>query len=113
MLVALVLWLATLSMFQYSISCGMGKHLWDVRMTEYSPAFLQAWTIAAVFYSATMMFIKLSILFLYRRVFAIEEFMFRWWIVVAFTVGYSIAGICCSIFACTPIVSAWYVSASQ
>lgn len=58
-------------------------------------------------YSITMLAIKLSILLLYRRLFPIGNFMTRWWIVITFTVGYSIGGALSSLFQCTPIDAAW------
>jgi len=54
-----------------------------------------------------MLFIKLSILVLYRRLFPIDNFAIRWWLVVLFTVGYSVAGILSSLFACTPVAATW------
>lgn len=98
-----------MGMFQYLTHVGMGKHLWDVRATVYTPDFLRAWAIAAMMYSACMMFIKVSILLLYRRVFPVGTFMIRWWFVLLFTVGYSLGGICASLFSCTPMESAWSV----
>lgn len=78
-LIALVFWLATMAMFQYMGRWGLGIHLWNVTISDYSPHFLRAWTIAAILYSSTMLFMKLSILILYRRLFPIKNFTIRWW----------------------------------
>lgn len=58
-------------------------------------------------YSITMLFIKLSILLMYRRLFPITKFIRLWWFVVFFTVGYSIGGAFSSLFECRPIESTW------
>jgi len=106
-LFALVCWISTFIIFQTMGQYGLGTHLWNVSLANFSPNFLRGWTVAAILYSATMLFIKLSILVLYRRLFPIDNFAIRWWVVVIFTVGYSVAGILSSLFACTPVAATW------
>lgn len=86
---------------------------WDVSVADLSPHFLLSWNIGAVCYSTTILLIKLSILALYRRLFPINNFAWRWWLVTLFTIGYSIGGICSSIFACDPIRSSWDITIPQ
>ena len=85
----------------------MGRHLWNVSMAVLSPGFLRLWVIAAIVYSGAILFIKLSILFFYRHLFPVDQFSWKWWAVTIFTVGYSVGGICASLFACTPITASW------
>ena len=51
---------------------GLGRHIWDVPMVEYSPQYL--WWIMAVFAAcpASYYFVKISILFFYLRVFQLQ-----------------------------------------
>jgi len=108
-LFALAVWLGTTTVFQIAASYGVGRHLWDTSIAEMYPNIMRLWVVGAMLYSATMMFIKLSILLLYRRLFPIDNFMIRWWIVTFFTVGYSVGGIFASLFQCVPVRSVWSV----
>src|SRR5689334_21951056 len=61
-------------------------------------------------YSAGIMFIKLSFLLLYRRIFksaSTPSWRCLWWITLFVVVGYSIGGILASLLACLPIYSGW------
>lgn len=51
---------------------GLGKHMWDVPMSTYSPHYL--WWIMATFAAcpASYFFVKISILFFYLRVFQLQ-----------------------------------------
>jgi hypothetical protein len=65
----------------------------------------------AILYSAAMLFVKLSFLFLYRRIFTNSiSFSVQWWIVLVFVVGYSVAGMLSSLMACLPIAMAWDIT---
>ncbi|THW38363.1 hypothetical protein D6D25_04925 [Aureobasidium pullulans] len=68
-----------MGVFQWMVSLGLGKHLWDVPLESYSPSFLRAWLTVAVLYSACMLTMKLSVLMLYRRLFPIQNFRIQWW----------------------------------
>ncbi|OCK73603.1 hypothetical protein K432DRAFT_265160, partial [Lepidopterella palustris CBS 459.81] len=92
---------------------GVGKHLWDVPLSTFSPKLLKVWMVGAVSYSATMLAVKLSILLLYRRIFPLENFRIQWWLTVAVTIGYSVGGMCASIFSCTPVAKSWDVTISN
>ncbi|KAF2142859.1 uncharacterized protein K452DRAFT_286486 [Aplosporella prunicola CBS 121167] len=107
LLFALAIWFTDMSLFQVLTQWGMGKHLWDVSQAILSPGFLRLWVIAAIVYSGAILFIKLSILFFYRHLFPVDQFSLKWWLVTIFTVGYSVGGICASLFACTPMRASW------
>lgn len=101
--------LAIMGVFQWMVSLGLGKHLWDVSLEAYSPGFLRAWLTAAVLYAACMLTMKLSVLMLYRRLFPITNFQIQWWFAFFFVNAYSLSFIFASIFSCSPISAAWYV----
>lgn len=107
---ALIAWFLCFGIFTLDVCYGMGKHIWDVSLADYSPYFLLMWTISAIVYIINMLAIKLSILLLYRRLFPISSFQWKWWAVTLFTVGYSCGGILATIFSCTPINAAWWVT---
>ena len=99
-----------MGVFQWMVHLGLGKHLWDVPLENYSPSFLRAWLTVAVLYSACMLTMKLSVLMLYRRLFPIQNFRLQWWCAFGFTTAYSVMFIFASLFSCSPISAAWYVS---
>ncbi|THV90485.1 hypothetical protein D6D27_05820, partial [Aureobasidium pullulans] len=76
---ATLVFYADVGLFQYIVKVGLGKHLWDVSAASFSPTFLEVWTFAAMIYSISMLFIKMSILMLYRRLFPINNFKYLWW----------------------------------
>ena len=106
---AACLFFIDVGLFQYMVGKGLGKHLWDVSMLDFSPCFLRSWAFAAVCYSATMLCIKMSILMLYRRLFPINNFRIQWWATVLLSVGYSVGAMFSSLLACVPIESNWCV----
>lgn len=112
-ILALIAWFVCFAVFTLDVRYGMGKHIWDVTLADYSPHFLLMWTMSAVVYITAMLAIKFSILMMYRRLFPIQTFRWRWWVVTLFTFGYSIGGILATVFSCTPIHAAWYVSLIQ
>lgn len=101
--------LAIMGVFQWMVSLGLGKHLWDVPLENYSPNFLRAWLTVAVLYSACMLTMKLSVLMLYRRLFPIQNFRIQWWCAFFFVNAYSVMFIFASLFSCSPVSAAWYV----
>jgi hypothetical protein len=106
-LFALACWLGETGLFQYACKFGAGKHIYDLSVADLYPNLLRGWVICAIMYSITMLFSKLSILLLYRRLFPIVNFAKQWWAVVAFTVAYSVGAIFASWFQCRPMASAW------
>ncbi|KAI5252052.1 hypothetical protein E4T42_03755 [Aureobasidium subglaciale] len=111
-LFALALWIGETGLFQMACSWGAGKHIYDLAVSDLYPNLLRGWVVCAVMYSITMLFSKLSILLLYRRLFPISNFAKRWWAVVAFTVAYSLGGVFASLFQCRPMESAWSLTTS-
>lgn len=67
------------------------------------------WMANAINYSVAMLCVKLSFLFLYRRLFfgSSSRFVWQWWIVFLPTLGYNIGGIMSSLLACIPISLSW------
>jgi hypothetical protein len=106
-LFALACWIGETGLFEKAVSWGAGTHVYDLSVADLYPDLLRGWVVAAVMYSVTMCFSKLSILLLYRRLFPISNFVKRWWVVTAFTVAYSIGGAFASLFQCSPLTSAW------
>lgn len=106
---ATMAFLAIMGVFQWMVSLGLGKHLWNVSASDYSPNFLRAWLVAAVLYAVSMLAMKLSVLMLYRRLFPIQNFRIQWWAALFFVNAYSLSFIFASIFSCSPISAAWYV----
>ena len=61
-----------------------------------------------IFYTVAAATIKFSTLLLYRRIFGSNRtLMVSCWVVAGIVASYSIAQICMSIFACTPVHKAW------
>ncbi|KAI5236344.1 hypothetical protein E4T42_09492 [Aureobasidium subglaciale] len=112
-ILALIAWFVCFAVFTLDVRYGMGKHIWDVTLADYSPHFLLMWTVSAVVYITAMLAIKFSILMMYRRLFPIQNFRWRWWVVTLFTFGYSIGGILATVFSCTPIHAAWDITVSD
>jgi len=106
-LFALACWIGETGLFEKAVSWGAGTHVYDLSVADLYPSLLRGWVVAAVMYSVTMCFSKLSILLLYRRLFPISNFTKRWWVVTGFTVAYSIGGAFASLFQCSPLTSAW------
>ncbi|THZ29490.1 hypothetical protein D6C89_01993 [Aureobasidium pullulans] len=104
---ATLVFYADVGLFQYIVKVGLGKHLWDVSAASFSPTFLEVWTFAAMIYSISMLFIKMSILMLYRRLFPINNFKYLWWGCLFCTVGYGLGAIFSSLFACVPVRANW------
>jgi hypothetical protein len=107
MIASLLVCITAIALYQGLVHLGMGRHLWNVPVAQFSPYFLRLYLIASVFYSSSMLSIKVAIMLLYRRLFPIQNFLWRWWAVFLFAVGYSVAGILTEIFDCTPVHFQW------
>ncbi|GME65926.1 integral membrane protein [Neofusicoccum parvum] len=86
---------------------GLGKHVWNISLADFSPYYLLGRVLAAVFYTTSMFFVKLSLLLLYRRVFDVERFYKRWWFVMIYTATHTITAIVLSFLACRPPDAQW------
>ncbi|KAH0386879.1 hypothetical protein KCU92_g2262, partial [Aureobasidium melanogenum] len=111
MIASLLVCITAIALYQGLVHLGMGRHLWNVPVAQFSPYFLRLYLIASVFYSSSMLSIKVAIMLLYRRLFPIQNFLWRWWAVFLFAVGYSVAGILTEIFDCTPVHFQWDIFA--
>jgi hypothetical protein len=63
--------------------------------------------VAQILYKATITCTKVSILLLYRRIFAIDKFLRLIWIVMAVVVAYGVVSILATIFQCQPLHKAY------
>ena len=68
---------------------------------------LQTLSCTFVTYSLTIAMAKISILLLYRRIFATKAFRKATLILVVACIMWAIAAICCVIFQCRPVSGAW------
>lgn len=106
-LFSLACWIGETGLFQLAVTWGAGTHIYDLTVANIYPFMLRGWIVAAIMYSVTMLFAKLSILLLYRRLFPITNFAKSWYFVTCFTIAYSVGGILSSLFQCRPMASAW------
>ena len=68
----------------------------------------QGFMLIEIFYTVAAAAIKFSTLLLYRRIFGSNrKLMVTCWVVAGIVTSYSIAQICMSVFACTPVHKAW------
>ncbi|KAI6778528.1 uncharacterized protein J7T54_005052 [Emericellopsis cladophorae] len=93
----------TLNMLKY----GMGKHIWNVPLTDLFPHFNLNNMLAAVFWCAATGFAKGSILLFYLRIFPAKSAHIAVWAAFAFTIAYSFASALVNIFACDPVKGSW------
>ncbi|KUJ09950.1 uncharacterized protein LY89DRAFT_723801 [Mollisia scopiformis] len=90
----------------YSSYLGFGQHIWDIPVLNFTRLNLLYW-VASIFYALIQNFAKLSILFLYLRIFPTPNF--RW------LVQFALVWQCCHmvaftftvIFQCIPVESFW------
>ncbi|KAH7048356.1 hypothetical protein B0J12DRAFT_700229 [Macrophomina phaseolina] len=92
---------------QVMLQYGLGKHVWNISLADFSPYWLLGRVLAAVFYTTAMFFVKLSLLLLYRRVFDVEHFFKRWWFVMLYSVVHTLVAILLSFMACRPPAAQW------
>ncbi|KAI9847443.1 MAG: hypothetical protein M1838_000862 [Thelocarpon superellum] len=87
---------------------GIGKHLWDVRLSDFAPRFGQWFVAAAVLYDVFLFAFKMAILLLYRRLFSVNKrFMIVAYTVMFFISSYTLAGLFVIIFECSPYWKVW------
>ena len=86
---------------------GVGMHMWDMPMDLLEQ--FSMWTfITGLFYSPSLLAYRMSILFLYLRIFSIENvFRYCTWLVMFITFGYLISNLGTQIFTCQPIAKIW------
>ncbi|KAI9883866.1 MAG: hypothetical protein M1823_004357 [Watsoniomyces obsoletus] len=85
---------------------GLGTHQWDLPWGVYHRPFLKIRLTGFALYWAQMCAIKLSILFLYSRLFTVSfHFRIMTWITGAVVVAYSSAGLIGTLAVCKPAVA--------
>ncbi|KAG9253094.1 uncharacterized protein F5Z01DRAFT_174234 [Emericellopsis atlantica] len=99
----------TLNMLRY----GMGKHIWNVPLTDLFPHFNLSNMVAAIFFCAATGFAKGSILLFYLRIFPAKAAHVAVWTAFAFTIAYSFTSVLVNIFACDPIKASWDFEAAK
>ncbi|KAJ5465302.1 uncharacterized protein N7458_000988 [Penicillium daleae] len=109
MIAAFVLSSALSAVTLRMVKLGMGRHMWDVLMSNYSPTLLQLNLSAAIFYNAGTGFLKVSVLLFYIRIFPSRNFHIAAWVLIFIAAGYNIAGVLANIFSCNPIAKTWDV----
>ncbi|KAI9151612.1 hypothetical protein HJFPF1_08819 [Paramyrothecium foliicola] len=93
----------TLNMLNY----GMGKHFWNVPVSDLYPHFNLSNMLAAIFFCAATGLAKGSILLFYLRIFPAKAAQVAVWSAFAFTISYSLVSVLVNIFACDPIKASW------
>ena len=86
---------------------GAGLRTWDLP-TDLEGK-IQMWTfVASFFYLPSLLGYKMSILFLYLRIFKIEKvFRYCTWLVMFITFGYIFSNAWTQLFNCPPIIKYW------
>ncbi|KAK0659101.1 hypothetical protein DIS24_g4212 [Lasiodiplodia hormozganensis] len=102
LLLAVVFWALLVATLEVLLKYGLGRHVWNISLDDFSPHYLLGRVLAAVFYTASMFFVKTSLLLLYRRLFDVYRFYKRWWFVMTYTIAHTLTAIVLSFFACDP-----------
>ncbi|KAJ5803087.1 uncharacterized protein N7503_005537 [Penicillium pulvis] len=89
------------------LNWGLGKHMWDVPLSEFSPQFNKLNLIAAIVYCAATGFTKCSVLVFYLRIFPSRKFHIAVWTFVFIAAGYSIASVLANLLSCHPVAKSW------
>jgi len=89
---------------------GMGRHAWWITNVE---VFSQLSITSETMYNVAIPVIKISILYLYRRIFPQPWFNRALIVLGGFIVAYSLAQIFADIFQCVPISSLWGATAPE
>ncbi|KAI1851536.1 hypothetical protein JX265_012382 [Neoarthrinium moseri] len=86
----------------------LGRHVWDLNMPSDLAPFLEIFWITELFYNAALLFIKMTFLFQYYRVFRQIRTMRITYIVAMFLVsGWNIGQLFAVIFLCIPVSGFW------
>ncbi|KAB2570564.1 hypothetical protein DBV05_g10770 [Lasiodiplodia theobromae] len=107
LLLAVVFWALLVATLEVLLKYGLGRHVWNISLDDFSPHYLLGRVLAAVFYTAAMFFVKTSLLLLYRRLFDVYRFYKRWWFVMTYTIAHTLTAIVLSFFACDPPAAQW------
>ncbi|KAK2684928.1 hypothetical protein QWA68_016188 [Fusarium oxysporum] len=91
---------------QLAIHHGYGMHKNDLDKPDLRMA-LKMFFIAQTPYKATICLNKVAAILLYLRLFVTKTFRISCYVVMGIVVGWSIGGICATIWQCVPIAGAW------
>lgn len=84
-----------------------GFHIWDIQKDNFDFVYTRV-KIATIIYLASIMFAKLSILLLYKRLFGIHRsFRYLCYALMGIVVSYCTAVILANVFQCKPIHAGW------
>ncbi|KAM7194843.1 hypothetical protein V8F33_007041 [Rhypophila sp. PSN 637] len=89
---------------------GLGKHIYAIDpalMPELVPNYLRYFYFSIVFYCAGLMTIKLTFLFGYYRVLAVQHMRVVYIVAIVIVGGWSISQVFVGIFTCTPVSGFW------
>lgn len=95
------------------LSWGLGKHLWNVPISDLYPRWMLNNVIAAILFCLATGLAKGSILLFYLRIFPSKPMRLAIWGVFAFTIGYSVASALVNVFSCKPISGSWRLEYAQ
>ncbi|KAK8128726.1 hypothetical protein PG984_009834 [Apiospora sp. TS-2023a] len=98
--------------FDDLLNFGLGKHMWNVPLSELFPHFMLKNVIAAILFCLATGLAKGSILLFYLRIFPSKPMRMAIWGVFAFTIGYSLASALVNVFSCNPIQGSWRLEES-
>lgn len=89
-----------------NIPSGLGRDIWTLEFQTVTN-FVRWFYVMEVLYFVELTFLKLSILFFYRRIFPGEQVQRLIWSTIAFNVAFGIAFTFAGIFQCQPISHYW------
>ncbi|KAK4188597.1 hypothetical protein QBC35DRAFT_451095 [Podospora australis] len=86
---------------------GLGKHI-DVMNPVNIPLYLRDFYVSIVMYCAALLAIKLTFLFQYYRVLAVQQMRVVYLVAIFIVGGWGLSQLLVGIFICTPIDKFWY-----
>ncbi|KAL8372239.1 hypothetical protein RB595_001837 [Gaeumannomyces hyphopodioides] len=108
MILALVCSTVLLGAVMSMLNWGLGKDLWNVLLApDLYPHFMFANIIAAIFFCLATGFAKSSILLFYLRIFPVQAMRWTVFVLIFFTMGYSVAAALVNVFSCNPVRASW------
>ncbi|KAK3322929.1 putative integral membrane protein [Apodospora peruviana] len=91
-------------------SNGLGKHIYGLDPTTIPalvPRYLRDFYVSIVFYCAALLAIKLTFLFQYYRVLAVQQMRIVYMVAIVIVGGWGLSQLLVGIFICTPIEGFW------
>ncbi|MCJ1424813.1 hypothetical protein MMC29_002701 [Sticta canariensis] len=113
MVLAILLSIATSGLMLDLLNYGLGKHIWDVPLTLFSPEFLKISFVAETLFCMATAASKISILLFYLRIFPGWTFRLVTWAVILVAIAYGLGTALANLFGCWPIYKAWDLDISN